>query len=613
MKSNESDYLELARCVYIDACARCAADVSERDLDTLRTRVEHEGMSFLTITLPTFAKDFERSLADGGIDPTLFRSFKKSGAIPAFLQGMLGQLFDRDTGRLHERNRLADNVSASVVDSVRQVCTLFKKLALDCAPHRERAAVNSFVQTEHDLRVYLLEVSGDLRADFQLVSRYLWDNLVVSLRHDEKPARHGPGATAEGVSGNQKFRWKFWHDRLEPYFPLVSSAYPNSAIGTEEVEKVTMLASGQELPARVTTVPKTLKAPRIIAIEPCCMQYAQQAIRDVLYTALESYSMTAGHINFRDQTVNQALALSSSSDGRLATIDLSEASDRVPHELAMYMFDANPDLRDAIDACRSRSAALPDGEILSPLLKFASMGSALCFPVESMYFYTACVVTLLREQNLPATFANVYRVTRDVYVYGDDILVPAEHAEAVLEGLQKYNCKVNISKTFTRGNFRESCGMDAFRGERVTPVYLRKVRPLNRQQAAELVSWVETANLFYKKGYWVTCSYMRNAVERVLGVLPYVAEDSGALGWHSFLGYRTVERWNRKYQRLEVRAWVPEPVHRTDELDGYAALQKSLSKLESLPDIWAERDPLHLERSARHGAVTLKRRWVAVY
>jgi len=60
LKSDASDYLELAERIYRDAAAKCSADVSDlRDLKTIRSRIKDEGFSFLTITLPTFARDLK--------------------------------------------------------------------------------------------------------------------------------------------------------------------------------------------------------------------------------------------------------------------------------------------------------------------------------------------------------------------------------------------------------------------------------------------------------------------------------------------------------------------------------------------------------------------------
>jgi len=622
LKSNVSDHLEMARIIYIDACAKCIADVSDlRDIETMISRVENEGISFLTITLPKFCEDFERSLANGKIDSSLFRNFRKSGAIPAFLQGMLSLIFDRETGRIYNETSFRD--CSTLVDSIRQICLAFKKVELECTPERVASALQGFNAIEQSFD--MSSVPEEASVAFCHVASVLWDNSLVNIDLATVIPKHGPGATAERVSGNRKYVWGLWHDRLEPYFPVLESTYCVSALESEEFEKVTIISKDQEQPVRVTPVPKTLKGPRIIAIEPSCMQYAQQAIRSVLYDVIESSELTKGHVNFRDQSVNQKLALISSKTGQLATIDLSDASDRVPRDLSLEMFHANPDLRDAIDACRSTRAELPDGSIIGPLKKFASMGSALCFPVESMYFYTICVAALLKAHDLPVTYANCFYVSRDVYVYGDDIVVPSTYASTVLDYLQKYNCKVNNSKTFLTGKFRESCGIDAYDGEPVTPVYLRKERPQNRRQASEIISWTATANLFYLKGYWRTAQLMYTVIERIIGSLPYVSvskerlmemskdpsifRESSALGRVSFLGYRSIERWNSSLHRFELKGWIPSPVYRSDRIDGYSALKKSLVRLETIK-YRDSTDAHHLERSALHGAVVLKRRWV---
>lgn len=623
MKSDVSTYLRVAEAIYIDACAKCPADVSDvRDLETIRSRVKNEGLSFLTILLPRFCQDFERSLATGELTASGFQNFRKTGRYPSFLKGLVGHIFDFETGRIYdENNSTFVEHFPTFVDSIRQICLAFKKVELDCQPERVAKAISNFVEIE---RSFTSSAATEDNEKFSRVSSVLWDNLIYRLRDCELVPRHGPGATAERISGNRKYAWRYWYERLDNYFPLFSYAYSIGAIDSKEVELVTFVNQESELPVRVITVPKTLKSPRIIAIEPVCMQYAQQGIRSILYEQIESYDLTAGHINFSDQSVNQLKAIEASKTGRLATIDLSDASDRVPRDLALSMFNIYPEFRDAIDACRSRSALLPNGEIISPLMKFASMGSALCFPIEAMYFYTICVIALLDKARLPVSRDSIFMVSRDIHVYGDDIIVPTHFADSVLECLQKYNCRANTNKTFYSGKFRESCGVDAYDGELVTPVYLRKAPPENRQQASELLSYTATGNLFYKKGYWRTAALLFSIVERHLGPLPYVSEDSSGLGVISFLGYRSVSRWNSKLHRFEVKAWVPSPVYRTDLLDGYAALTKCLLKLEAstfephedVPfmrvsdDLSDPRDPKHLERTARHGAVTLQRRWV---
>jgi len=612
MKSQINDYLEVAQAIYYDACAQCTAKVSERDLLTLRSRTSKEGLSFLTILLPSFAADFEKSLRDGRIDSKSFLNFKKFRAIPAFLSGMLSRIFDPETGRIYDVYNLnPPDFVASLIRSVRQICLAFKKIKLSCTPNRVQASLDGFVANERSFSTFPLPKEASV--EFSTVSSVLWGNILGDLRLDTFTPRHGPGATADRISVNQKFVLRRWHDRLEPYFPLLDSVYPASCgefdKSNEELNRVSVVYSDQEQPVKVTPVPKTLKGPRIIAIEPVCMQFVQQAIARAIVSRLETHPSTSGHINFRDQSVNQRLALDSSRDGRLATIDLSDASDRVPVGYALEMFQSNPDLKDAIESCRSTRAKLPNGVVI-PVRKFASMGSALCFPVEAMYFYTICVMALLKENCLPVSYRNVYHVSRNVYVYGDDILVPTKHAVAVLNYLTKYNCKVNSKKTFFTGKFRESCGVDAFNGTQVTPAYINQPPPRTRREVRGIVSWCAVARNFYSRGYVRTASILFSRVESILGPLPWVPDTSSALGRNHPWNLDPRKRWNPDTQTLEIKAWVPGPVYRTDQIGGYAALSKSLRKLEDLSDLSAPRDEKHLERSALHGEVALKRRWV---
>lgn len=605
----------------MDASAKCAATNQKRDVETMTARVEHEGLSFLTITLPSLGKDFERSLAEGQIAPTAFRSFRKVGRIPAFMQGIFAQVFDVTSGRLR------DEPEIPAIEGIRQVAYAFKKLAVPCNSVRVRKALSEFVRCESDLREPL--DPADL-ATFVAVSDCLWND-VFRRRVLNPPdvqtliPRHGPGATQERISGNQKYKHLRWHERLENFFPLLHFAFPSESVVVEEsygyptgyaevpreLQDVTLVPEAQEQPVRVITVPKTLKSPRIIAIEPVCMQYTQQALSREIVKTLQESPLTSGHVNFDNQQVNRDLAMNASASGEFATLDLSEASDRVLYSVAIRMFDRIPDYQGAIAACRTKRAQLPDGQVLA-LEKFASMGSALCFPVESMYFYTICVVARLARNNLPVTLENIYNVSRGIYVYGDDLVVPVDEAATIMDYLQKYHCKVNAAKSFWTGKFRESCGMDAYDGEEVTPTYVRQLCPMNRRDARQLVSWIEAANHFYKKGFWLTSAHMLSVCESILGALPIMGEQAAGLGKVSFQHLVSAERWNVRYHVHEVRAWCAVPVYQKDELEGYPALMKCLLRLESGMEPASVQED-HLHRSARHGAVALKRRWIRPY
>lgn len=597
----------LLRCMLSEISMRCCTD-THRDYITVSRRIEDEGLSFLTIALPNFASDFESCLELGQVAPGTFLGFKKRSALPLFLGGLLEQVFDPDDGKLlHEP-------SEECVLSIRQFCLMFKKILLPCTERRTRAALQKYMECEYEVKV--LASSRDVAkpewySDFVSVSRLLWGDALSPVAElvagGEHIPRHGPGVTREGLRGNTKYTFTRWHNRLETYFPSTNFRLCSLSewmdVGFSAID---FIEPGAEEPVKVTPVPKTLKSPRIIAIEPACMQYAQQSILAPLVQELERHWITGGQINFSDQSINQRLALASSIDGYYATMDLSEASDRVPLDVVCDMLSSVPDLLGAMLDCRSTTAQLPSGAICS-LGKFASMGSALCFPVEAMLFFTVIVTARLRELSLPITSRNIFAMSRDVYVYGDDILFPADQVLLVGSFLESIGLKVNGRKTFSHGSFRESCGCDAFNGVDVTPVYLRRKLPTNKHCHPELISLISFANQLYHKGWWMTAKSVRELVESFLGPLPHVRETAPCLGWTSVDDRSSVERWNTDLQGFEIRAPVIRVSQDRSPLEGYGALMKFFLERRHIPTYEG-----HLERNVRAGSANIKSRWVRV-
>ena len=70
------------------------------DWKTIQSRVEAEGLPFLTIVLPRFGKDLLVGLDQGKVDRHLFAGFQRKGELPRFLGGFLDLIFDRGTGEL---------------------------------------------------------------------------------------------------------------------------------------------------------------------------------------------------------------------------------------------------------------------------------------------------------------------------------------------------------------------------------------------------------------------------------------------------------------------------------------------------------------------------------
>jgi hypothetical protein len=187
----------------------------------------------------------------------------------------------------------------------------------------------------------------------------------------------------------------------------------------------------------------------------------------LLYDTVESHWLTHGYVNFRDQSVNGELVKEASRFKHLSTLDLKDASDRVRWDLVRYLFPGN--WVEAFEACRTTHVELPDGipdevkalcpnNIYELVGKFAPMGSAVCFPVEALVFWSLLKAAL----------------GVDVYVYGDDIIVPAHCFEEAVRVLEEYDLLVNVEKSCHETPFRESCGVDYFDGVDVGYAKLRK-------------------------------------------------------------------------------------------------------------------------------------------
>jgi len=584
-----------------------------RDYKYVTSRVEHEGFSFLTITLPTFGKDFEKSLDRSYVDRDLFKGFPWQAGSPRFLGGFLDLVFDRASGSLLE------NPSIDAILAIRQLTLMFNKILLECSDARKKDAIDSFLQCEQDVRIADAAISPTQWDRFKQASAMLYSSIFTILDRkiyygDIRP-KHGPGATADGLKGNKKYLQSTWPSRLDSWFPIGDHVLPNYRF-IDRLDHIELLEPGSEIPSKVILVPKTLKTPRIIAAEPTAMQYAQQAILEPLVELLESEFIPSGQrpkrnliskmIGFRDQSVNQRMALEGSHTGSLASIDLSEASDRVSNQHVRNLLVNFPHLQGAVDACRSRKADV-DGKTVR-LAKFAPMGSALCFPMEAMVFLAIIFVAIAEEHNEPLSQSLIKRYSDSVRVYGDDIIVPVNVVRRVVDTLESFGIRVNVAKSFWNGKFRESCGKEYYNGSDVSIVRVRRVFPTQHKQAAELISIVSLRNQLYFAGYWQTCRWLDDHIRRVIRHYPVVSPTSSALGRHSFLGYET-QRIGGRYQSPLVRAFVTKSVLPRDPLDDYGALLKWFLKRSEMPI--ADRN--HLERAGRPLDVSTNPRWVSPF
>jgi len=246
---------------------------------------------------------------------------------------------------------------------------MFGKISFPCTPARERKAIQNYIECEQDVRQSDMGLSQEDLTEFQQMSDLLFREVFTQMDRDiyygELLPKHGPGSTADGFSSNGKYQMRTWTRRLEEVFPSYEYLIPNPHF-VGELDQVNILEPDAEMPVKVISVPKTLKAPRIIAMEPACMQYTQQALLRCLLSSLGRDELLSGLIGFDDQSPNQRLACQGSLDQRTATLDLSDASDRVSNQLVRLMVSRWPNLSKAIDATRSRRADVPDYGVFTP-------------------------------------------------------------------------------------------------------------------------------------------------------------------------------------------------------------------------------------------------------
>jgi hypothetical protein len=607
-----------------DSSISCGIDTSQ-DRKTILARVDSEGEAFLTITLPTMVKDLYKALDQSCVTENLFRPFKRKRgeALPVFLGGFFRLLFDPVTGGLrHVSSPSQEMDMVKAIRAIVQISGLHGKLFELCNPERNSAALAKYVVNDARVKQSDLELEGNLKSlgiskrELRVAMHVLYGGPLRSanadlLRGDLRP-KHGPGSVADKLRGNAKWRQTSWPERLEETFPFGRWAFNSYLNFLDEVDAGHVAEPGTEIPVKVITVPKTQKTPRIIAVEPTAMQYLQQGVKDVLEKHLFSDKTANSVVGYKSQEPNQLLAREGSENGSLATLDLSDASDLVSYALAEYAFHDWPALWQAMDATRSRQARVL-GEVYD-LNKFASMGSALCFPVEAMLFSAIALIGMRRALSPTGTMESLLqRYHGKVRVYGDDIIVPVDSAQSVVETLEAFGLRVNRDKSFWTGRFRESCGKEYWRGHDVTYVKVRfRLPSLQKPLASDVESTIHTValrNNFEQSKLFNgrTVGWLDALLERRLnGVFPTVASTSAALGKHGPFGLYETQRIDRDLQVPMVKAFTVVAISPSSKLDGYAALMKCLVNDSELPI----QDPEHLLKAGRPVALRIKQRWV---
>lgn len=600
-KSYVSELTQVYLSILADALYAYPALESElsKDRSRLISLIESRGLPFLMVDLPAVGKHLDRCLSEGeykfsGLPGS--RRTSKTVVIPKLFRGLYLLIFDGD-------GRLKEDVDVQALFFLRQLLYGAKRASYQCSDEAIEREVAQFLEADGCLphpedfwssdfvegaEVPDLGFADDLRYASKMCALpegertfidakgrqcnsqsllMILDKVVGIIsttlgpyRPDDWDFRHGPGAVSDLRPGENRYLFDSWSSRLESVYPLADCAFHNYASWAASARDDD--GDGDEPFSKLVAVPKSYAKPRLIAAEPHQHMWCQQNAKHFMYTRCEQTWLDR-FVKFTDQTQNQELCIKGSEDGSLVTIDLSAASDRVSCNCVSRTFRRNRSLLLALRSSRTRRMRVsrPNGGVeFVQLRKYSTMGNATTFPVESLIFLAITITAELAWRGVKPTVRSIKKLSGKVSVFGDDIIAPKESAFLLTRLLEVLDFKVNSSKSFLTGRFRESCGVDSFAGQNITPAYWKGPCTGTPESIA---SALETTNNFYKRFLVNTSQTIRATIKGRRGQqfrFPMTDMLSGVAGERSFCRPDRAPpthkvRWNYHLQRDET--YVP--------------------------------------------------------
>lgn len=574
-------YLNMLCACYRDiASAFPAQNTREHALDlrTIVRRFEHEGIEFLTKSLPAYGKAIDLALSDRTRVLNIPNFQKKKGTeLPLFMGWLLREVFcDSGVEQPSPLSMGDTRRRATALSYLRQISYLFYKLEMPYDQQSINRVLRDFVET--DTMVGNQSILGDPRMGNILhYAGGLVGRVLGGVSPLEIIPKHGPGSVATGEKAPMKSYFKRDYVEATRVYPLDSHFYFNSShverclasnglMVRDERGRLRPWKTMEQSTAKVVLVPKDSRGPRLISMEPLEIQWLQQGQCELLVRSIESHWLTKGHVNFANQGINRflawlssmpplwrsdselsdttvapemehlfgvggleplpACAVPSSANADLVTLDMKEASDRV--SLAHLGLFPRPWI-EALMATRSSHTVLPNG-VTVELNKFAPMGSAVCFPTEAIIFWAISVAAIRYDNPTFNSRNDSKKLLKDlaerVWVYGDDLIIHREDYPGVKSALEQTGLLLNASKCCLGDLFRESCGFDSYGGFEVTPLRIKQCLRLDHMTGQQLMSYVSYSNEAYRRGYHELANYLQEVISNVVSI-PFTTVDQG--------------------------------------------------------------------------------------
>lgn len=385
-----------------------------------------------------------------------------------------------------------------------------------------------------------------LRDEYNFLS---WDD-VLTLEKVAFFADVGPGASiaASGCSFLEKFSGNVsFSGKLAPSLWKLKCSNHNY----RDLEFFLRLSSDcgfvEVFQNQMSFVPKTVREHRSICIEPSLNMFFEQGVRRLLeWQLIAHYGIDLSNQQMR----NSNLALAASLDGRFGTIDLSSASDTIAYSLIKQSVPS--DQFSIIDGLRSTKTCLPDGSVVD-LQMFSTMGNAFTFPLMTAIF-AAVVETAYRFHGLP--FKTGYGA-KDWAVNGDDIIVRRETYDTVIRLLRLLGFTPNLDKSFNEGFFRESCGVDAYKGHNVRGIYIKTLKQSQDAISAlnRLVAWSAEWGIPLP----LVCGFIRKFTKKLFLVPMHESDTAGLRVPSTCLPPKKERKWIKL--TASAKGWVGQYYH----------------------------------------------------
>jgi len=333
--------------------------------------------------------------------------------------------------------------------------------------------------------------------------------------------------------------------------------------------------------SRLMFVPKNIKTSRSICMEPNTLMFFQQGVLSEFSKMIRS-SVLGKFIRLDDQSFNVRLSQLGSSTGLIDTLDLSSASDCLSYSLIKSIFPNSWQI--VMRSTRSSHVILPNKE-KHLLMKYAPMGSALCFPSQCIIFWAVSILAACHysyELDSPCIPFALWLTPNKVHqcitsfgsntllspvgfqplgIYGDDICIDTRLSKIVISILTSLGFLVNEDKSFFGDQlFRESCGGFFMKGYDISPLYFTVKGVRDFITPEHVSSQVSLLNRAWDRQYRNLYRFLRSSImtwgsER--NPIPHVSDPR-------FFGIRCTlpsnnhleRRYNPNYQRDEVRGWT---------------------------------------------------------